>query len=140
VELTISRASELRSLPHRSLLIAFARNLFEHLPSKRQLFEVLSEIHRASEGVGSYSSPSRTSSTPNREYWNFIDHYIPLTENSLARLDQQWLQDQRVYTSVLPFSVSSSTSKFSELVSLYLKKPPVSRFFGRQTSMVGVKL
>src|ERR687889_21571 len=46
VEIIISNASEISSLSSGSLDIAFASNFFEHLLSKQQLFEVLSEMHR----------------------------------------------------------------------------------------------
>jgi SAM-dependent methyltransferase len=136
----ISDASKISSLPEDSLDIAFASTFFEHLPSKQQLLEVLSGIHRLLRRGGKLLIIQPNIKYAYREYWDFIDHYLPLTEKSLGEaLIINGFKISECIPQFLPFSVSSSPSKSSTLLSLYLKIPPVWRIFGKQTFMVGVK-
>jgi SAM-dependent methyltransferase len=140
VEIILSDAREISSIPVGSLDIAFASNFFEHLPSKQQLFEVLSEIHRVLRRGGKLLIIQPNIKYAYREYWDFIDHHIPLTENSLGEaLIVNGFKISECIPRFLPFSVSSSPSKSSKLLSLYLRIPPVWRIFGKQTFLVGVK-
>jgi ubiquinone/menaquinone biosynthesis C-methylase UbiE len=54
VEIIMSDAREVSSLPDGSLDVAFVSNVFEHLPSKQQLFEVLGEIQGVFNNGGNY--------------------------------------------------------------------------------------
>ena len=140
VEIIISNAGKISSLPDSGLDIAFASNFFEHLSSKQQLLEVLSEIHRVLRRDGKLLIIQPNIKYAYREYWDFIDHYIPLTENSLGEaLTISGFKISECIPRFLPFSVGSSPSKSSKLLSLYLKVPPIWRIFGKQTFMVGVK-
>ena len=140
MENIICDASEISSLPDHSLDIAFASNFFGHLPSWQQLFEVLSEIHRLLRRGGKLLIIQPNIKYAYREYWDLIAHYIPLTENSLGEaLIINGFKVGECIPQFLPFSVSSSPSKSSKLLSLYLKVPLVWKIFGKQTFMVGVK-
>lgn len=140
VEIIMSDASEMSSLPDGSLDVAFASNFFEHLSSKQQLFEVLSEIHRVLRRGGRLLIIQPNIKYAYREYWDFIDHHIALTENSLGEaLMISGFEVAECIPRFLPFSVNSSPSKSSKLLSLYLKTPVAWKIFGKQTFMVGVK-
>jgi SAM-dependent methyltransferase len=140
VEIIISDANEISKLSEGSLDIALASNFLEHLPSKQQLFKVLSGIHRLLRGGGKLLIIQPNIKYDYREYWDFIDHYIPLTEKSLGEaLIISGFKISECIPQFLPFSVNSSPSKSSRLLSLYLKVPPVWRIFGKQTFMVRVQ-
>lgn len=140
VEILLSDASRISSLPDGSVDVAFASNFFEHLPSKQQLFEVLSEVHRILEHGGKLMIIQPNIKYAYREYWDFIDHHIALTENSLGEaMAITGFGVEECIPRFLPFSVNSSPSKSDRLLSLYLKMPPVWKIFGKQTFMVGVK-
>lgn len=140
VEIIMSDASSVGELPTESLDVAFASNFFEHLPSKETLFEVLAEIHRLLKPGGKLLIIQPNIKYAYREYWDFIDHHIPLTENSLGEaLISTGFRVERCVPRFLPFSVNSSPSKSARLLKLYLKTPPAWRLFGKQTFMVGVK-
>jgi ubiquinone/menaquinone biosynthesis C-methylase UbiE len=140
VEIIMSHANEISALPDASLDVAFASNFFEHLPSKEVLFEVLAEIRRVLKRSGKLLIIQPNIKYAYREYWDFIDHHLPLTENSLGEaLIATGYRVAECIPRFLPFSVSSSPSKSPKLLRLYLKMPLAWRLFGKQTFMVGVK-
>ncbi len=123
-----------------SLNIAFASNFFEHLESKQQLFGVLAEIHQVLKRGGKLLIIQPNIKYAYREYWDFIDHHIALTENSLGEaLPINGFEIGECILQFLPFSVNASPSRSTKLLNLYLKMPPVWKVFGKQTFMVGVK-
>lgn len=140
VEIIMSDASEISALPDASLDVAFASNFFEHLPSKEVLFEVLTEIRRVLKSRGKLLIIQPNIKYAYREYWDFIDHHLPLTENSLGEaLITTGYRVAECIPRFLPFSVNSSPSKSARLLRLYLKMPLAWRVFGKQTFMIGVK-
>ncbi len=140
VEIIPSDASDMGRFPDGCLDVAFASNFFEHLLSKQQLFEVLSEIHRVLKRGGRLLIIQPNIKYAYREYWDFIDHHIALTEKSLGEaLMISGFRISECIPRFLPFSVSSSPSRSAKLLSLYLKMPPAWKLFGKQTFMVGVK-
>jgi ubiquinone/menaquinone biosynthesis C-methylase UbiE len=140
VEIIMSDASEINALPDASLDVAFASNFFEHLPSKEVLFEVLAEIRRVLKSGGKLLIIQPNIKYAYREYWDFIDHHLPLTENSLgdALITTGYRVDECI-PRFLPFSVNSSPSKSTKLLRLYLKMPLAWKLFGKQTFIVGIK-
>lgn len=123
-----------------SLDVAFASNFFEHLPSNEVLFEVLVEIRRVLKRDGKLLIIQPHIKYAYREYWDFIDHHLPLTENSLGEaLIVTGFRVAECIPRFLPFSVSSSPSRSTKLLKLYLKMPLAWKVFGKQTFMVGVK-
>ncbi|HZY66929.1 MAG TPA: methyltransferase domain-containing protein [Rubrobacteraceae bacterium] len=140
VEILLSDASDIDALPNGGLDVAFVSNFFEHLPSKQQLFEVLAEINRTLGHGGKLLIIQPNIKYAYREYWDFIDHHIALTESSLGEaLAISGFEITECIPRFLPFSVKSSPSRSSKLLSLYLKAPPAWRIFGKQTFMVGTK-
>lgn len=140
VEVIRSSASQIDALPGDSLDIAFASNFFEHLSTKAELFEVLAEIHRVLKPGGKLLVIQPNIKYAYREYWDFIDHHIALTENSLGEaLATTGFRIDRCIPRFLPFSVASSPSKSGKLLSLYLKLPLAWKVFGKQTFMAGTK-
>ncbi len=140
VEIIMSDASEINALPDASLDVAFASNFFEHLSSKEVLFEVLAEIRRVLKVGGKLLVIQPNIKYAYREYWDFIDHHLPLTENSLGEaLVTTGYRVAECIPRFLPFSVNSSPSRSTKLLGLYLKLPPAWKLFGKQTFMVGIK-
>ena len=140
VEIILSGANEIDTLADGTLDVAFASNFFEHLPSKEVLFEVLAEIRRVLKVGGKLLVIQPNIKYAYREYWDFIDHHLPLTENSLGEaLVTSGFEVAECIPRFLPFSVKSSPSRSTRLLGLYLKLPVAWKLFGKQTFMVGVK-
>ncbi len=140
VEILLSDAGDISGLPDDAVDVVFASNFFEHLPDKPALFEVLEELHRVLKRGGKLLIIQPNIKYAYREYWDFIDHHIPLTENSLGEaLIGSGFTVERCIPRFLPYSVNSSPSKSDKLLRLYLRLPLAWRVFGKQTFMVGVK-
>lgn len=140
VEVLFCDASRVDDLPDGSLNVAFASNFFEHLPSKGHLLEVLREIHRLLEPGGKLLVIQPNIKYAYREYWDFVDHHIALSEKSLAEaLAITGFEIGECIPRFLPFSVASSPSRSATLLRLYLKAPLLWRLFGKQAFAVGIK-
>ena len=100
----------------------------------------LAEIHRVLRRGGKLLIIQPNIKYAYREYWDFIDHHIALTEKSLGEaLIISGFELGECVPRFLPFSVNSSPSKSSTLLRHYLKTPIAWKIFGKQTFMVGVK-
>jgi SAM-dependent methyltransferase len=140
VEIIMSYPSAIGALPDASLDVACAGNFLEHLSSKEVLFELFSEIRWVLKKGGKLLILRPNIKYAYREYWDVIDHHLPLTENSLGKaLTITGYRVAECIPRFLPFSVGSSPSKSTGLLRLYLRMPPAWRLFGKQTLMVGAK-
>ncbi len=70
-------------LPDASLDVVFTSNFFEHLPDKSALGRTLDEIRRCLRPGGRLVALGPNIKHLHGAYWDFWDHYIPLTELSL---------------------------------------------------------
>jgi 2-polyprenyl-3-methyl-5-hydroxy-6-metoxy-1,4-benzoquinol methylase len=71
-------------------------------------------------------------------YWDFIDHRVALTENSLREAAEMAdFQTVRLVTRFLPYSTKSHLPTNPVLVRAYLHIPLAWRLLGRQTLYVG---
>lgn len=140
VEIVMSDANDISPLSDGSVDVVFVSNFFEHMPTKAHLFEVLEEINRVLRPGGKLLVIQPNIKYAYREYWDFIDHHIALTENSLAEaLGITGFSVAECIPRFLPYSVNSSPSQSADLLKLYLKLPLAWKVFGKQTFMVGVK-
>lgn len=73
-------------LPDDSLDVIFTSNFFEHLPTKHVLQSTLVEAFRCLKPNGRIIALGPNIRHLNGEYWDFFDHYLPLSEKSLAEL------------------------------------------------------
>ena len=75
-----------------------------------------------------------------REYWNYFDHQIALSDLAVVEgLQQTGFRMQRVIPRFLPFTMQHSLPTNDTLVRLYLKLPLVWRVFGKQFLVVASK-
>jgi hypothetical protein len=75
-----------------------------------------------------------------REHRGFIGHHIALCENSLVKaLLIESCEIGEYMPRFLSYSVNTSPSKSSKLLSVYLKMPLTWRLLGKQMFMVRVK-
>jgi SAM-dependent methyltransferase len=127
-------------LPENSLDVVFTSNFFEHLPTKHVLQATLVEAYRCLKPNGHLIALGPNIKYLNGEYWDFFDHYLPLTEMSLAELLS--LSGFQVETSIgrfLPYTMSLGYQPSHWKLRLFLKLPFMWRFFGRQFLVVGRK-
>jgi 2-polyprenyl-3-methyl-5-hydroxy-6-metoxy-1,4-benzoquinol methylase len=71
-------------------------------------------------------------------YWDFIDHKVALTENSLVEAASiAGLRTVDVIVRFLPYSTKGRLPADPRLVRMYLRLPFAWRFLGRQTLYIG---
>lgn len=140
VEFHAVRANALEPIASGSVDVVFTSNFFEHLPTKAVFSEVLMEIHRVLKPDGKLIAMGPNIRYLPGEYWDFIDHHLPLSERSLVEaLHVCDFEMIRVIDRFLPYTTQSRLPKAPLLVRWYLLLPVVWRFFGKQFLVIARK-
>ena len=140
VTVIISPATELAAFEPESVDVVFASNLFEHLPSKDVLMTVLREVQRILRPGGRLLVLQPNIRYAYREYWDYLDHYLPLSHVSLSEaFGMAGFKVREVRPRFLPYSVKSRLPQSPFLLKLYLAATPLHLIFGRQMFLLGVK-
>lgn len=140
VEFHATRADELTPIDNGTVDVVFTSNFFEHLPSKAVLGEVLAEINRVLKPGGSLIAMGPNIRYLPGEYWDFIDHHLPLSERSLAEaLSLNAFQVTEMVDRFLPYTTQSRLPQSPWLVRAYLMVPFAWRFLGKQFLVVARK-
>ena len=140
VEMILQDCTERWGLADDSLDLVFTSNFFEHLPSKDALRRTLLEARRCLRPGGRLICLGPNIRHLPGAYWDFWDHFLPLTEKSLAEgLVLAGFTVERAVDRFLPYSMSQGFTPPVQLVSLYLSLPPLWRVFGRQFLVIAAK-
>jgi SAM-dependent methyltransferase len=127
-------------LPDNVLDIVFTSNFFEHLPTKKVLLLTMTEAHRCLKPGGRLIALGPNVKYLPGTYWDFFDHYLPLTELSIAELmSLSGLEIEQSIDRFLPYTMSMGYQPATWKVSLYLRIPFAWKLFGRQFLVVGRK-
>lgn len=127
-------------LPSESLDVVFTSNFLEHLPDKKHIALAISEAHRClkSDGVILCLGPN-IKYIPGA-YWDFWDHLVPLTEQSISELLRlRGFEIRRQVPRFLPYSMSQGRNPPLFMARWYLKAPVLWPWFGKQFLVVGHK-
>lgn len=123
-----------------SLDAVFTSNFFEHLPTKAALRAALREACRCLKPNGCLIAVGPNVKAIAGPYWDFFDHYLPLTERSLAEaMRLEGFRIERAIARFLPYTMSLGLQPPLWMVHLYLRMPLVWRIFGRQFLVLGRK-
>jgi len=117
--------------------VVFTSNFFEHLDSKNELIDTLKEIHRVLKPGGKLMILQPNIRLVGSQYWDYVDHTLPLTERSLYEallLTDFKLEYQKVR--FLPYTANSRIPAWSGLIRIYLRFPPIQFVMGKQTFMI----
>jgi len=132
--------SERWPLADEALDVVFTSNFFEHLPDKTALGRTLDEIRRCLRRGGRLVAMGPNIKYLPGKYWDFWDHYIPLTESSLKEaLVTRGFTVTECIGRFLPYTMASGPRYPVALMRAYLALPIAWRFFGRQFLVVGVR-
>ena len=124
-------------IPKNSLDIIFTSNFFEHLPTKALLRSTLEESLRALRPGGRLIAMGPNIRFLPGAYWDFWDHYLPLTERSLAEAGILCgFEPDYVNSTTLPYSMSQGFSPPTWCLKLYLRCPFLWKFLGKQFIVV----
>lgn len=137
------QASSLRwPLPDNSLDLVFSSNFFEHLPDKPTLLETLKEAERCLRKGGRLVTVGPNIKFLHGAYWNFWDHQIPLSDDSLAEaLRLAGFEIELQIPRFLPYTMSKKEAVKPPLwcLKVYLKLRFLWRIAGKQFLLIAVK-
>jgi SAM-dependent methyltransferase len=120
--------------------VAFSSNFFEHLPSREELLVTLAEILRVLRPGGRLLVLQPNIRLVQGAYWDFFDHYLPLTDRSLAEaLEIAGFELEEIRPRFLPYTTKSRLPQSPGLVSLYLKIPLAQQLLGKQAWAVAIR-
>lgn len=118
----------------------FTSNFFEHLPSKDLVDRTLSEAFRCLKSGGKIICLGPNIKFVQGSYWDYWDHFIPITEVSMAEaLSLKGFSVTEKVDRFLPYTMSGGTNPPLFTVKLYLKLRFAWRFFGKQFLVVAQK-
>lgn len=125
------------SLPPQSLDAVFTSNFFEHLPDKGALRRTLAQAYQALRAGGRLIAMGPNIRLVPGSYWDFWDHYLPLTERSLVEVGTLcgFVVDYEK-AATLPYSMSQGVTPPLWVVRLYCRLPFIWRLCGKQFIVV----
>jgi ubiquinone/menaquinone biosynthesis C-methylase UbiE len=130
-------ASSISSIEDKSINAVFVSNFFEHLRDWDELEKVIGEIKRILKPKGLLIVIQPNIRYAYKEYWDFPDHHIPISHNSLSELLMlNGFQIKECWPRFLPWRPKGRLSGLSFLFKLYLKVPIFWRLFGKQALIV----
>ena len=139
-EVIVQNCSEPWPLPDSSLDVVFTSNFFEHLPDKQALARTLSEAVRCLKPDGRLIALGPNIKYLPGAYWDFLDHHVPLTEQSLSEaLLLEGLHIEKCIAKFLPFTMATGFQYPVFCIAAYLRFPLAWRIFGKQFLVIGRK-
>lgn len=137
VEIHHDSCFNMQSQDDSSCDVIFLSNFLEHLKSKENVLSTLKECFRILKKDGRIIILQPNIRLIGGAYWDFFDHYTPLTEKSLQEaLEIVNFKILKNISYFLPYTTKSVLPQHPFLVSLYLKFPPIWRILGKQCLLV----
>jgi SAM-dependent methyltransferase len=123
-----------------NLDLVFSSNFFEHLPDKISLGRTLDQVYQALKPGGFIIAMGPNARYVAGAYWDFWDHYLPLTDRSLGEaLENRNFQILQVHSRFLPYTMSRKNKAPNFLIKAYLRMPILWKIFGHQFLIVAKK-
>jgi SAM-dependent methyltransferase len=127
-------------LEPNQLDLVFTSNFFEHLPDKNTLGKTLDQALRCLKPGGRIVAMGPNIKFVYGAYWDFWDHYLELTEASLAEgMVMHGFQIERCHPKFLPFTLVGGPEYPLWILKVYLQFPFLWRIGGKQFLVVGRK-
>ncbi|HEV8573400.1 MAG TPA: class I SAM-dependent methyltransferase, partial [Dehalococcoidia bacterium] len=140
VTVILTAATDLSGFEASTVDAVFAGNLFEHLRTKEELMTVLREIHRVLKPGGRLLVLQPNIRYAYREYWDYLDHLLPLSHLSLGEaLSMIGFTVKEMRPRFVPYSVKSQLPQSALLLRLYLAAGPLHLLFGKQMFLLAEK-
>lgn len=140
VHLLQQRADARWPLDDGSLDLVFSSNFLEHLPDRVAVSATLGEAFRCLRPGGRLVLLGPNIKHVGGAYWDFFDHYVPLTEASLAEAtDLAGFRTETCYGRFLPFTMAGKPPPPTALIRWYLRLRPAWSVLGKQFLVVVVK-
>jgi SAM-dependent methyltransferase len=115
----------------------FVSNYLEHLPGPDAVIAQLREIRAVLKDDGRLIVLQPNIRYVGAAYWDFIDHRVALTENSLVEAARAaGFEVEHLVPRFLPYTTKSRLPQTPALVRAYLRFPLAWRLLGKQTLLV----
>ena len=116
-----------------SLDLVFTSNFFEHLPNKSTLDSTVRNIYKALKPNGLLIAMGPNISILKGQYWDFWDHHVALSEQSISELlEINQFKIEKSVSQFLPYNMVRIKKRPIFLLKLYLKMPFAWKIFGKQ--------
>ncbi len=137
VTILTQNCAEAWALPDDSLDVVFTSNFFEHLYTKNDLRNTLLQARRCLKPGGRIIALGPNIKYLAGAYWDFYDHYLPLTELSLGEVmtETGFTVEERI-PRFLPSTMSDGKRQPIWMLRLYLKLKFAWPLFGKQFLIV----
>ena len=123
-----------------TLDIIFTSNFFEHLRDKEALGLTLDQAYRCLKPAGKLIAMGPNIRYLSGAYWDFWDHYLPLTEKSLGEaLETRNFHLLLSHAKFLPYTMANGPQYPLFFLRAYLFLTFAWHFFGKQFLVVAVK-
>ena len=123
-----------------SLDLVFTSNFFEHLPNKESLDRTMGEVKKALKSGGRLIAMGPNISVLKGKYWDFWDHHVALSDQSLCELLQiHNFTIEQSESKFLPYNMVRVKERPLFMVSLYLRFPFLWKIFGKQFLIIAQK-
>lgn len=120
--------------------IVFVSNFFEHLPTKEDVILALAETKRVLKPKGKIIILHPNIKFLGGQYWDFLDHQLPLSEKSLVEaLNLSGFEISEVIPKFLPYTTKTRIPTADWIIKLYLILKPLHLIFGKQSLIVAFK-
>jgi SAM-dependent methyltransferase len=140
VRILMQSCSQPWALPDDSLDVVFTSNFFEHLYTKHDLRETLMQAWRCLRPGGRILALGPNIRYLPGKYWDFYDHYLPLTELSLGEvMAESGFTVEEQIPRFLPYTMSRRGEPPIWMLRLYLRSTLAWPLFGRQFLVVARK-
>lgn len=137
-EIAAERLAEVAPRSHFDAV--FMSNFLEHCRSRDQMLMVLRAAREVLRGEGRALILGPNFRYCYKEYFDFFDHHLPLTEKAVVEaLQLAGFELEVVEPRTLPFTFRSRLPSWPWLVRLYLRLPIFWRLFGAQFFIVAKK-
>jgi SAM-dependent methyltransferase len=140
VSFKLARADDLSHIPTAGLDRVFTSNFLEHLPNKDACNAVLKEVLRVLKPGGKFLIMGPNIRYAYKEYWDYYDHYLPLSHLSLVEgLMLAGYTPETVIDRFIPYTMNNSRPSADWLIRLYLSLRPAWKLIGKQFFVVARK-
>ena len=127
-------------LPNDYFDAIFISNFLEHLPSPDKVSFLLEKMYYSLKNKGRIAIMGPNFKYAYKDYFDFADHYLPLTEQSIAEhLYGTGFNILKIYPKFLPLSFKSNLPPNKILVKIYLSVHFLWSFFGKQFLILAAK-
>ena len=127
-------------LADAQLDLVFTSNFFEHLPDKTALGKTLDQAFRCLKPGGRLIAMGPNIKFTEGRYWDFWDHYLPLTETSLSEgLTVRGFGIEQCHPRFLPYTMVGARQYPLWCVALYLRLPWLWWLKGEQFLVIAIK-